>query len=45
MTSRGRGALCNWLPARRERGVMRPTITLRPGQREILQQALADAVF
>jgi hypothetical protein len=24
---------------------MRPTIALRPGQREILQQALADAVF
>ena len=24
---------------------MRPTITLQPGQREILQQALADAVY
>jgi hypothetical protein len=24
---------------------MRPAIALRPGQREILQQALADAVF
>jgi hypothetical protein len=45
MTSRGRGALCNWLPARWERGVMRPAITLWPGQREILRQALADAVF